>query len=124
MEDALHCWAQMRRSSDAVERRPLSDEVQRDLADEAALIDAEGPLGPYDTTYSVPHQHDMDRVVEFDLLTVTIDDIITQCGYPESQRAELAEFHRRMAADMLRYYQGPINGSVPLLEVTTQTGIA
>ena len=114
----------MRIPSDAIERRPLSDEVQRCLADEAALIDAEGPLGPYDTTYSVPHQHDMDRVVEFDLLTVTIDDIIAQCGYPERARAELTETHRRIAASMLRFYKGPINGSIPLLEATTQAGIA
>ena len=114
----------MRRSSDTVERRPLSDNVQHSLAAEAALIDEEGPLGPCDTSYSVPHQHDIDRVVVFDLLTVTIDDIITQCGYPESQRVELTEIHRRIAADMLRYYKGPINGSVPLLEATTQTGIA
>ena len=112
------------KSDDSVERRPLSDEVQRSLAAEAALIDAEGPLGPYDTTYSVPHQHDTDRVVVFDLLTVTIDDIITQCGYPESVRAELIKTHRRIAADMLRYYKGPINGNVPLLEETAQVGIA
>ena len=113
----------MRDQSDTVERRPLSDEDQRCLAAEAALVDREGPLGPYDTTYSVPHQHDVDRVVKFDLLTVTIDDIIAQCGYPESARGRLADIHRRIAAHMLRYYKGPMKDALPLLEPTAQAGV-
>ena len=80
----------MRDQSNTVKRRRLRDEALRSLDAEAALIGREGPLGPYDTTYSVPHQHE-NRVVEFDLLTVTIADIIAQCGYPESARGRLAE---------------------------------
>ena len=93
------------------DHRSLPTEVLCLLDAEAAEWEAQGPLGAYDTTYSVPHQHE-DTVVEFDLLTVTIDDIITQCGYPESARARLTEAHRRIAAHMLRHYKGPINGSI------------
>ena len=113
----------MRDQSNTAERSRLRDEALRSLDAEAALISREGPLGPCDTTYSVPHQHE-DRVVEFDLLTVTIDDIIVQCGYPESARVGLAETHRRIAAYRLRYYKGPVNSAVPLLGPTTQAGVA
>ena len=113
----------MRDQSNIAERRRLRDEALRSLDAEAALISREGPLGPYDTTYSVPHQRE-DRVIEFDLLTVTIDDIITECGYPESARDSLAETHRRVAAHMLSYYRGPVNGTVPLLDPTAQPGVA
>lgn len=106
------------------ERQALKDEALRSLDNEAALIDAEGPWDPYDTTYTVPHQADIGRVVEFDLRTVTIDQIIAQCGYPESARSELAEIHRRIASNMLHYHKGPIKGSVPLLEATPQAGVA
>ena len=113
----------MRDQSNITERSRLRDEALRSLDAEAALISREGPLGPYDTTYSVPHQYE-DRVVEFDLLTVAIDDIITQCGYPESARGELTETHRRIAEHLLQYYKGPINGAVPLLDPTAQAGVA
>ena len=106
------------------ERQALKDEALRSLDDEAALIDAEGPWDPYDTTYTVPHQRDIGRLVEFDLRTVTIDDIIDQCGYPESARHELAETHRRIASNMLYYHKGSIKGNIPLLEATPQTGVA
>jgi len=104
-------------------RAPPSDNVLRMLEDESAEWDENGPMDPYDTTYSVPHQH-RDGEVEFDLLTVTVDDTITQCGYPESARARLAKIHRRLAEHGLSYYKGPINGKVPLLEATTRTGVA
>ena len=113
----------MRDPSEIAERSRVREEALRSLDAEAALISREGPLGPYDTTYSVPHQRE-DRVVEFDLLTVTIDEIIAQCGYPESAREELTETHRRIAAHMLRYYEGPVNGAVPLLDPTAQAGVA
>lgn len=94
-------------------KAPPSDNVLRMLEDESAEWDENGPMDPYDTTYSVPHQHG-DGEVGFDLLTVTVDDIITRCGYPESARARLAEIHRRLAEYRLSYYKGPINGKVPL----------
>lgn len=104
-------------------KAPPSENVLRLLEAESAEWDEKGPMDPYDTTYSVPHQH-RDGEVEFDLLTVTVDDIITQCGYPESARARLAKIHRRLAEYRLSYYKGPINGKVPLLEATTHTGVA
>ena len=113
----------MKELSTPADHQRLPTEVLRMLDAESAEWEAEGPLGAYDTTYSVPHQH-QDTVVEFDLLTVTIDDIITQCGYPESAGARLTETHRWIAAHMLRHYKGPINGSVPLSEATTPTGVA
>ncbi|MYB78873.1 MAG: hypothetical protein F4X70_05295 [Acidimicrobiia bacterium] len=104
-------------------KAPPSDVVLRMLEAESAEWDENGPTDPYDTTYSVPHQHE-DWEVEFNLLTVTVDDIIAQCGYPESARPRLAEVHRRLAEYRLSYYKGPINGRVPLLEATTHPGVA
>ena len=114
----------MRGTNKMTESQSLSDEALHSLDDEAALIDAEGPWDPYDTTYTVPHQRDIGRVVEFDLRTVTIDDIIVQCGYPESARRELVEIHRRIASNMLHYHKGSIKRTIPLLEATLQTGVA
>ena len=113
----------MRDPSTVARKTPPSEDVLRMLEDESAEWDKNGPMGPYDTTYSVPHQYE-DGEVEFDLLTVTIDEIITRCGYPESARARLAETHRRLAAYRLSYYKGSINGKIPLLEATTPTGLA
>lgn len=72
---------------------------------------------PEDATFWIPHQQE-DRVVSFNRLTVTIDEIITQCGYPESARERLTKLHRRLAREFLQDYQGPREGSVPLLEET------
>ena len=87
------------------------------LDEEAERIDKEGPRGPYETVFYVPHQQE-DRLVEFDLLTATVDDIIARCGYSENERSELTEAHRRMAEHDLRYYRGPRPESIPLLERT------
>ena len=62
-------------------------------------------------------------MVVFDLLTVTIDDIISQCGYPESARDNLAETHQRIARHLLAYYKGPIKNPVPLL-APVQVGVS
>lgn len=102
----------------------LSEESEGEFATESALVKAEGPLDPYDTSYSVPHQQDQGKVVVFDLLTVTIDDIIAQCGYPESAKDSLTEIHRRIAAHLLAYYKGPIKNPIPLLEATAQAGVS
>ena len=104
-------------------KAPPSEDVLGMLEAESAEWAENGPMGPYDTTYSVPHQHE-DWEVEFDLLTVTVDDIIAQCGYPESARARLSEIHRRLAECRLNYYKGPVNGRIPLLEATPHPGVA
>ncbi len=96
----------------------LFDRYDPDPLDkESERIDKEGPRGPYETVFYVPHQQE-NRLVEFDLLTATVDDIISRCGYSEEERSELAEAHRRMAEHDLRFYRGPLPESIPLLEGT------
>ena len=73
-----------------------------------------------DAIFWVPHQMEP-RVVEFNVLTSTIDDIISKCGYPESERERLQELHRRSAQAFLNDYVGPIKGPVPLLGETLPT---
>ena len=75
---------------------------------------------PEDAVFWVPHQREP-RMVKFNVLTSTIDDIVTQCGYPESERDRLAEQHRRSAEAFLNDYVGPIQGRVPLLGETLPT---
>lgn len=72
---------------------------------------------PEDAIFWVPHQQ-QPRMVKFNVLTSTIDDIITQCGYPESERKRLKLQHRRSAGAFLKDYVGPIEGKVPLLGET------
>ncbi len=70
---------------------------------------------PEDAFFWVPHQHE-DRLVRFNRLTVTIDEIITRCEYPEKAREQLATLHRQLAEEFLKDYRGPLRGPVPLLE--------
>ena len=72
---------------------------------------------PGDAAFWIPHQRE-ERMVEFNRLTVTIDDIIARCGYPESERDRLAALHRQLAEEFLKDYRGPLIGPVPLLEET------
>ena len=72
---------------------------------------------PDDAIFWVPHQQE-GRMVQFNRLTVTVDDIINRCGYPESQRERLAVLHRLLAEEFLAEYQCPRRGPVPLLEET------
>lgn len=94
----------------------FTDEERRLLDAHVARIEEHGPYDRYDPTFWVPHQQDLGRMVEFNRLTVTIDDIIERCGYPETERARLTLQHRRTAEDYLKHYLGPLNGPVPLLE--------
>ena len=94
----------------------LTDEECAMLPEWERFIEEHGPYDTEDPTFWVPHQTE-DRMVAFNRLTSTIDDIITQCKYPESERDRLAETHRRLAARYLQYYDGPIEGPVPLLGV-------
>ena len=80
-----------------------------------ARIKKNGPYDRYDPTFWVPHQREVGRMVEFNRLTVTIDDIIHQCGYPESERARLTQQHRRTVQEYLKHYQGPISRPFPIL---------
>lgn len=62
-------------------------------------------------------------MVQFNRLTVTIDDIISRCGYPESERERLTVLHRRLAEEFLADYRGPRNGPLPLLEKTQPSSL-
>jgi len=87
------------------------------LDEEAERMAKEGSRGPHDTVFCVLHQQE-DRLIEFDLLTSTVDDIISRCGYPEHERSQLAEVHRRLAEHGLQFYRGPRPERIPLLEGT------
>ncbi|MDE0674563.1 MAG: hypothetical protein OXI06_05765 [bacterium] len=78
---------------------------------------------PEDATFWIPHQQEP-RMVQFNRLTVTIDHIISRCGYPESERERLTALHRRLAEEFLADYRGPLNGPVPLLEKTHASPLA
>ncbi len=69
---------------------------------------------PEDASFWVPHQQEP-RMVKFNTLTSTIEDIITQCGYPKSERERLARDHRLYAEAFLKDYRGPVNGPIPLI---------
>lgn len=75
----------------------------------------DGYNNPGDAIFWVPHQQEA-RMVQFNRLTVTIDDIISRCGYPESERERLTLLHRRLAEEFMADYQGLRNVPVPLLE--------
>ena len=72
---------------------------------------------PEDATFWVPHQQEA-RMVRFNRLTATINDIVTQCHYPESERERLTALHRLLAQEFLRDYRGPRHRPLPLLEDT------
>lgn len=95
--------------------RRVSAEDERLLDAQAARIDRHGPYDRGDPTFWVPHQQDKGKMVQFDTLTATVDDIIVRCGYPESERPRLTRDHRDAAARFLQHFEGPIEGPVPLL---------
>ena len=72
---------------------------------------------PQQANFWVPHQLE-ERLVQFNRLTTTIDEIVARCGYPESAREGLAVLHRRLTEEFLRDYRGPVEGPIPLLEET------
>lgn len=93
----------------------FSEEEKSALEAHAEHIDKHGPYDPNDSSFFVGHNRE-DRLVEFDALTSTIDDIMEQCEIPEEFREELTSFHRKCTEDFLRYYKGPVKGPIPLLD--------
>ena len=73
-----------------------------------------GSFAPGDTRFAVGHYTE-DRDVWFDILTVTLDDIIKECGIPEERREQQKLRHRFYAEYFLRHHDGP-EKTVPLLE--------
>ena len=107
-----------------VRKRVLATSVDLDGAQKQSIeamsaeicadIEVNGPFAPGDTLFAVGHYTE-DRLVWFDLLTATLDDIMRDCGIPEDQR----ELQRRechdLTRDFLRYHDGP-KRNPPLLD--------
>ena len=77
---------------------------------------------PEDADFWVPHQQ-QPRMVKFNRLTSTIDEIIAQCAYPERERDRLTRQQHRTAVEFLKAYQGPITGPIPLIGEDLPTGV-
>lgn len=82
----------------------------REMAD---LIDRHGPFAPGETRFATGHYAE-DRLVWFDLLKVTLDDIMRECGIPEEQRDQQREEYRGFAKYFLEHYEGSTR-NLPLL---------
>lgn len=107
-------------NSDRVITYTFSEEEAREIESYVQYIDEHGPYDPYDSSFFVGHSRE-NRLVEFDALTSTIDDIMEQCEIPEEHREELTSLHRSCTRDFLRYYKGPIKGPIPLLGEKSST---
>lgn len=82
-------------------------------------LEEDGPYDTEDPTFWIPHQTE-DRMVAFNELTYTIDDIITQCNFPESARERLTRVHTSATRRYLQYYKGPLPTTVPVLQEEPQ----
>jgi len=101
-----------RRTADQKDHKVDRDEEMGwEMAD---LIDREGPYDPYDTTFAVGHYAE-DRLVWFDFLTATLDDIMRECAFPPEERDHVKARHQFSAQRFKEFYRGPLNGPVPLL---------
>lgn len=74
--------------------------------DMAALIAKHGPFARGDTMFGTGHHTD-NRLVWFDFLTVTLEDIMRECGIPEDRREQRREEYSEFAEYSLKYYEGP-----------------
>lgn len=100
-----------RADSDAASEDP---QLVADGEDLIATVDEHGFRDPADSMFATGHYTE-DRLVWFDYLTVTLDDIMRECSIPEEQREEQRLLSRFSAKEFLRYYGGP-ETAVPLLE--------
>lgn len=80
----------------------------------AESIDENGPYDPYDTTFAVGH-HLEEGWVWFDFLTATLDDIMRECAIPPEDREQVRRLNKLSAQRFQEFYQGPLNGPIPLL---------
>lgn len=101
-----------RRTSDQKgHKRERDEKMGWDMTD---LIDRDGPYDPHDTTFAVGHYVE-DRLVWFDFLTATVDDIMRGCAIPPEEREHIKRRNQLSAQRFKEFYQGPLNGPVPLL---------
>ncbi|MDE0231045.1 MAG: hypothetical protein OXN93_02040 [bacterium] len=99
----------------------LSTEEQECLEEDARLdweaaryITEKGPFAPGDTMFAIGHYSE-DRLVWFDILSATLDDIMRECAFPEDQRARRRLLGRSFAEHFLRFHDVP-EGTLPLLQ--------
>lgn len=92
------------------------EDLYRELEEESAYIDKYGPYGPHGTTFYIGHQQRLGELVEFDRRTVTLDEIMERCAYPEEKREHVGRVQRALTRRWMQFYQGPLKGPVPLLE--------
>ncbi len=103
-----------------LERRTADQKAPKADGDEemgwemSDLIDRHGPYDPHDTTFAVGHYIE-DRLVWFDFLTATVDDIMREGAFPLEERERVKALHQFSALRFEEYYRGPLNGPVPLL---------
>ena len=90
------------------------EELDRGLEEYSDYITENGALDRGDTLFATGHCTE-DRDVWFDILTVTLDDIMRECAVPEEQREQRRLRYSVFAEHFLRYYDGP-EQTVPLLE--------
>ena len=91
------------------------EELARGLEEYSDYITENGAFDRGDTLFATGHYTE-DRDVWFDILTVTLDEILRECAVPEEQREERRLRYRVLAEHFLRHYDGR-ERSVPLVEV-------
>lgn len=105
----------LRRTSRADLHCELGDEdLDRLMWEYSDDIAKNGPFAPGDTLFATGHYTE-NRTVWFDILTVTLDDIMRECAFPEEQREQQRSRYRFFAEYFLRHHTGP-EETVPLLE--------
>ncbi len=92
-------------------KKDRDEQVGWDMTD---LIDKDGPYDPHDTTFAIGHYLE-NRLVWFDFLTSTIDDIMRECAIPPEEREHVERRNKLSAQRFKEFYRGPLNGPVPLL---------
>lgn len=90
------------------------EESERIEAEMVAEIEEHGPFTSGETKFATGHYTE-DRLVWFDILTVTLDDIMRECAVPEEQREQRRSRYRSYAEEFLQHHDGP-ETTLPLLE--------
>ena len=97
----------------ADEKACLEEDARLDW-EAARYITENGPFAPGDTMFAIGHYSE-DRLVWFDILSVTLDDIMRECAFPEDQRPKRRLLGRSFAKHFLRSHKAP-EGTLPLLQ--------
>ena len=90
------------------------EESERIESEMVAEIQEHGSFAPGETRFATGHYTE-DRLVWFDILTVTLDDIMRECAVPEDQREQRRLRYHCYAKEFLQHHDGP-EKTLPLLE--------